>query len=186
MRRMKVALLAMIADSSLFQRMLTKNNGVLPSNLGRLGREAPFLQPQGRKFGANAFTGALTQPVTGDSKTVTCTTDGYIGVYQQMTRQPFVNENAALVIKYTSNVTLSVTTVSTPGQSLPITTIGSLPNSAGATQIAVLPNARITDNSQQWLEFWKMSNWAIGEYLTLHEVWWCSGDSIRNGELSLG
>lgn len=173
-------------SSSLFTRMLTTNNGALPNNLGRLGRPAPYLKPQGRHFGANAFSGGATQTSSGDAKTVTCNAAGNIGVYQQMTLQPLINESAALVVKYSSNIILQVTTVAAAGQSAPITTIGSLPNSGGSVQLAVFPNARITDAAQQWLEFWKGTQWQVGDTLTLHEVWWCSGDSIRNGELSLG
>lgn len=173
-------------SSSVFQRHLTSNSGFLPDNLGRIGRESPFLKPQGRYFGANAYSGSITQSNTGDSKKVTCTAPGYIGIYQQMQRQPMLNESSALVIKYSSTVSLNVTVDSAAGQTPPINILGTLPNTNGEVKVRVIPNARITEASQQWLELWKGSNWGNGETITLYEVWWCSGDSIRNGVLSLG
>lgn len=173
-------------NTTIFQNMLTTNLGVLPVNLGRIGIPAPYFSPRGRDFSFYAFSGAASETMSGSAKTVTCTSAGFIGVYQQLSQKPFVNAQSSLVIKYASNTSISVTFVSAAGQSAPVATLATLPNTSGNDVIFVVPTAKTTDDSQDVIEFWKSGSWSVNDYLTVYEVWYYSGDPVRNGQLSLG
>lgn len=171
--------------SRIFEKLITTNVVTLSPNLGRSVLTAPYLKPMGRQFTKTDYTGVSTVTDTGDTRNVTCTSPGTIGIFQAFLQQPRLSANCALVIVYRSNVNFTVTSVGGAGQAGTITTIGTLTNSSGNRLVGVFPQAKITAASQTGIEFWRPA-WAAGNFLEIEEIWWYDGGSILNGQLSLG
>ncbi|MDP3209064.1 MAG: hypothetical protein Q8M65_07935, partial [Rhodoglobus sp.] len=118
-----------------------------------------------------------------DNMRVTCTVAGDIGIYQQMSTQPFIGRNCLLLIRYRSTTSVSITVTAGGGQVGPLTLLGTLPSSSGTLNIYCIPIAKITDPLQTWMEFWK-TGWLVGEYVELEEVLFVDSGAIDNGRLS--
>lgn len=170
-------------SSTVWQKFLTTNNGTYSFDpFGpKIGYQNKLFRIFGKDFIGFAYTGTGTSTYTGNRIRLECTGTGNLSIHQQFKNKAYgIGERMVVVIAYRSNVSLNAAWVDNAGQTNP-SVFGGIENTSGNLRVRVLANCPIPDSGKGWIEFYKASNWAVGEYLEIEYVLLFDDADINNG-----